>query len=305
MGLKLGLGDLDQVRHFFVPMDGEGISRIWQYLLEKIHRIVHFIRTGVWVNYHRVGRALNAYRFSQNPDIEKIEQRLNCILGRHFTQYAYDAAMVESSYDQIANRWKFLRRFIQSPMTVGAISPSSQKLAEGILGHMPNKGQAGCSRRYLEVGPGTGIFTYQLITTKLREQDILDVVEFDGKFVVILRQRFGHLKNVRIIHTDFTKYVAKKPYDYCVSGLPLGAFPVELVEKVYDVFNSVIKSKGELSYFEYLGLCELKIGLATRKVSGQLSRVLEVKESHYREHSGTDEKIWFNFTPARVCYLRF
>ena len=53
----------------------------------------------------------------------------------------------------------FLKEYIKHPRTVGAVAPSSRRLANGMM--MPiDFENASC---ILEFGPGTGVFTEELI----------------------------------------------------------------------------------------------------------------------------------------------
>lgn len=54
---------------------------------------------------------------------------------------------------------KFLIEYFKSPRTIGAVAPSSEKLAEKMVGDIDFKN----SEVIIEYGPGTGVFTDKLV----------------------------------------------------------------------------------------------------------------------------------------------
>jgi phosphatidylethanolamine/phosphatidyl-N-methylethanolamine N-methyltransferase len=296
------LGDLNEINRYFSINKGNLLNRYLSVVIEKIQRIIHLFRTGFWINSHSLGQALNAYRFEVTKgEFERIETLVKIKLGSDFTEKAYQSATEETMMESFQNSVEFFVGFIRSPTTVGSLLPSSQKLAKGIAKDIPETESEDTPKRYyLEVGPGTGTFTKQLIK-KLRENDQLDLVEYDEKFVKILQRRFGHLNNVNIIKGDFTKFDPQNKYDYCISGLPLAAFPKDMVVKVYEVFNKVVKKEGALVYFEYMGLPRLKETFLKGKKYENFKEILKIKKKYYDDHQGKRKNIWLNMTPAYIC----
>lgn len=275
-----------------------------QCLEVKINRILHFIKCGIWVNPHRVGQALNEHRFRkgvEEGDIKRIEKLFSERLSDRFIDKAYEEAAKESFLEAVKTGLDFFATFLKSPLTVGAILPSSDSLAYEIAAKIEKRAEGGgiC---ILEAGPGTGTFTREIIK-RLGPDDQLDLVEYDEKFVQTLRKRYGHLNNVKIIHGDFTEYRPGKKYDYCISGLPLASFTREMVEKVYDVFNSAIKQEGKLAYFEYIGIPHIKNLFIGEEEKREFSKLLKIKQSFYNEHRGEAKEIWLNIPPARILLV--
>lgn len=212
------------------------------------------------------------------------------------TQKASASAPQDSLLESMKNNFSFFSQFVKSPTTVGSLFPSSTKLAKEIVRQIPGKEISGPPRRYLEVGPGLGTFTTELVE-KLRAEDRLFLVEFDEKFAEILRKKFGHLKNVTTVHGDFTQFHSDIPFDYCVSGLPLAAFDPETVKKIYNVFDRIVKKNGVLAYFEYLGIPQFK----KLTLNEKFKQVLALKDSYFSKHQGSSTDVWQNLPPARVC----
>lgn len=303
--LKLKSGEsLD--KYFITKESHEKWDHIKDKISVQIKRIVHWIPTGIWIDPSKVGRLINEYRYlhEHGEDTEaKIRELCNRILGEGFYDKSLQEAMDESAVESISNGIRFFGQFIKSPITVGAILPSSKYLSKKITKDLRSTQNATdtIARRILEVGPGTGIFTREIVRN-LKANDQLDLVEYEAKFCDILRNRFGHLPNVRIHHVSIIDF---KPthdkYDYIISGLPLNAFEVKKVERIYDTFKLLIKEGGTLSYFEYIGLPKIKKLFVTDEEKENIKNVLEIKKKFFKENQGTAERVWLNAPPARVC----
>ncbi len=297
----LKLNKFKKIGNFFISTKEKNISKISAYILAIVNRIAHFIFTGIWINKTQVGKLINEYRFSIIfSDIEesKIRKAFETLSGPGTYESLFRDAMKETWMDKLSNGLSFIANFIQHPLTVGAILPSSKHLAARISKHIKTAQTSKIGCNFLEIGPGTGEFTYDIVK-KLRPQDTLDLVEYDKRFCKILRQRFGHLKNVHIRHISITDW---KPdgykYDGVVSGLPLNAFSSEMVNKIYEKFLEVTKEGAHLSYFEYPFLANIKKAFLSKKEKSDLNGVLNIKDEFYKKFKGTSEIEWLNIPPA-------
>ncbi|MBB64941.1 MAG: hypothetical protein CMO81_07730 [Waddliaceae bacterium] len=312
---NLGLSEQSDLGKFFVDENCKSIEKLPNLIRSKMERVSHFLKSGgIWINHHNVGQELNASRFTvrgTKNDISSLESELNRNIYPGFTENAYREGMEESLSESIRFKLEFFEEFLKAPNTVGSLAPSSDVLAKAMVEEIPSKNkESEIARRCLEVGPGTGVFTYQLLK-KLGEEDKLVLVEFDKKFVNILQKRFGHLENVTIESGDFAKYnedEKEEKFDYCLSGLPLLAFSSDMVERMYQSFERNIKPSGKLIYFEYLGLPSVKQSIANKlnKANAKnLTKVIKNKKSKYEKYHGVSKVIWNNITPAKVCTLTY
>ncbi|MGL5353252.1 MAG: SAM-dependent methyltransferase, partial [Clostridium sp.] len=72
-------------------------------------------------------------------------------------------------------KWlNFLEEYIKSPRTIGAVAPSSERLAKKMIESI-NFESAEC---IVEYGPGTGVFTEKLVRNKKRST-ILILIEYN------------------------------------------------------------------------------------------------------------------------------
>lgn len=303
---QLKLKKADSLNDYFITQESDAKwDKIKGNITVHIKRLIHWLPTGIWIDPSKIGRLINEYRYlhDQGNDTDaNIKELCRRVLGDGFYEKSLQEAMEESTVESISNGIRFFGQFIKSPITVGAILPSSPHLAKLIAKDIKiTKNADSLGRHILEVGPGTGIFTREIIRN-LKPNDRLDLVEYDEKFCNILRSRFGHLPNVRIHHISIINFEPVDcKYDFIISGLPLNAFEFSLVERIYDKFKRVIKDGGKLSYFEYIGLPKIKKIFLPTEQKQDINKILEVKKRFFIENQGTSEKVWLNAPPARVC----
>jgi phosphatidylethanolamine/phosphatidyl-N-methylethanolamine N-methyltransferase len=116
----------------------------------------------------------------------------------------------------------FLKGLIARPKNVGAIAPSSARLARAIAAEVDPK----VSGPVLELGPGTGVVTEALIQRGIAPERIT-AVEYDADFARLVQQRFPKVKVVRGDAFDLAKTLGDgEPFAAIVSGLPLLNHPV-------------------------------------------------------------------------------
>src|SRR5947209_7706412 len=82
----------------------------------------------------------------------------------------------------------FFREYRRHIRSTGALLPSSRFLARALVSELRRPRAPG---RILEVGPGTGSVTRQLVRHLLPD-DHVDAVEINRQFVNLLRRRFEH-----------------------------------------------------------------------------------------------------------------
>lgn len=195
--------------------------------------------------------------------------------------------------------WEKLRR--ENPEAIGAIAESSKDLARAIITYIPNLKYS--SRRLLEVGAGTGVFTRELVT-KLGPNDHLDVVELTEDLCKLLRDEFGSNKSVTIFCGDILKWQpGENNYDYIVSGLPFNSFPAQLVKDITDQFVRLSKPNGQVSFFEYLYLPQIRPLLMSKKEKEEYEATRKVILNFVNKYKTSEKDVMLNIPPAKVYYL--
>ncbi|WP_227939967.1 class I SAM-dependent methyltransferase [Alkalihalobacillus deserti] len=179
----------------------------------------------------------------------------------------------------------FIIEYLLNPRTVGAITPSSKYLTNLMIDQFDL-----IKAKYIvEYGPGTGAFTDKIITEK-GEQTILLLIESNGKFYQLLKNKYENEKNVFIINGT-VEYIDKYlidygiPYvDYVFSGLPFASLPIPVSETILELTKTILKKEGRFITFQYTR-CK-------RKFISQFFKEIEVIKE-YR-----------NLPPAYVYYCK-
>jgi phospholipid N-methyltransferase len=194
----------------------------------------------------------------------------------------------------------------------GALLPSSPFLARALVSELRKRGPQGMSAdpcRILEVGPGTGSVTREILR-QLRPGDHLDAVELNGRFVALLKRRFAkewlfhfHRQQVKVIHSSVEDLPGEGAYDFIVSGLPLNNFPVAHVRRIFQVYERLLKPGGTLTYFEYVLIRQLKTPFVNRRERRRLYRVGRVVGDYNRDYQVRRQKVLINVPPAIVRHL--
>jgi phosphatidylethanolamine/phosphatidyl-N-methylethanolamine N-methyltransferase len=145
----------------------------------------------------------------------------------------------------------FFLSWLSNPRRVGAIAPSSDALAELITREItPSSGPV------IELGPGTGVFTYKLLQKGIRQQD-LTLIEYGSDFVRILQLRFP---GARVLWMDAGRLGAMKLAEdgsvgSVVSGLPLLIMPPKKIVSILSGAFRYIRPNGAFYQFTYGPRC--------------------------------------------------
>jgi len=201
---------------------------------------------------------------------------------------------------------RFFTQAIRNYRTTGAVAPSSRRLARAMAAGIPAEGR----RRILEVGAGTGAFTREILG-RLRGGDDLHIVELNGTFCEALEER--HLGKFRLDNgdIDITLHNAAieeadvdGPFDAIICGLPFNNFPPEMVEELFAVMLDLLRTGGEMAYFEYLGMRWLQAMFGSRSRRDTVQRRRSDIMNRLHAHEGRHDTVLINIPPARVVRLR-
>lgn len=147
---------------------------------------------------------------------------------------------------------QFFSQYMRHPRSVGAILPSSRQLAQQMVASI----HFDASDCIVEYGPGTGVFTEQLVQKKPSNTKLL-IFENNKKFYDLLLRRYGDMDNVYLIY-DSAERVAHylemhgiEKVDYIVSGLPFASLPKSVTEGILEATKQVLGKDGEFITFQY------------------------------------------------------
>ena len=191
--------------------------------------------------------------------------------------------------------------------TTGAVLPSGRQLAHAVCRPLSEHQRP---IRVLEVGPGTGAVTQEIVN-HVRPDDHFDIVELNDRFVDMLRKRFETEASFNkvaphsfIHHKPVQELDVDQPYDFIISGLPLNNFPVGLVRELMRHLTSLLRPDGVLSFFEYLAIRRMKVVVAGQSERRRLAGVGRVIEHYLRQYEFRCDTAWVNVPPALIHHLR-
>ena len=197
----------------------------------------------------------------------------------------------------------FFRQFRENFESTGAIAPSGRYLGRALSRFVDKTDRP---RRILEVGPGTGAVTKEILL-KLQPQDQLDLVELNDEFVARLREKLAndplyrqHADRINIIHDMVQAVPGEQVYDLIVSGLPLNNFQTDVIQSILGTFQRLLVPGGTLSFFEYMFF------RAMRSVRpGRMKDVSAILQPWLQQHEFRRDWVWINMPSAWVHHVRF
>ena len=178
---------------------------------------------------------------------------------------------------------RFLRSWIEKPLHMGAVMPSSKLLARTMAQYVDvdSKGPV------IELGPGTGAITNALIEQGV-DQKRLVLVEYNPGFCALLRDRYPQAKVVQgdayALRASLDK-VLDAPASAVVSGLPLVTKPMlTRLKLIRDAFVALAPGAPFVQF--------------TYSVAPPIPKSLPGVSTE------ASERIWMNLPPARVWVYR-
>jgi len=178
---------------------------------------------------------------------------------------------------------RFLRSWIEKPLHMGAVMPSSRLLARTMAQYVDVDSEG----PVIELGPGTGAITKALIDRGV-DQKRLVLVEYNPGFCALLRDRYPHAK---VVQGDAYKLrdslwdVLKHPASAVVSGLPLVTKPMlTRLKLIRDAFAALAPGAPFVQF--------------TYSVAPPIPKSLPGVSTE------ASERIWMNLPPARVWVYR-
>lgn len=176
----------------------------------------------------------------------------------------------------------FVRQMLRRPQQVGAVVPSSARLAAAMAAHLgPGSGPV------IEFGAGTGKITRAILNRGVAPHD-LTLFEMNPDFAAGLRARFPGVTVHQTMAQDVVRLCAPGA-GAVVSGLPLLAMQAEVRQDILAGAFAVLRAGGTYTQFTYGPHSPIDAGLQA--------------ELGLRAEKG--RAVWLNLPPARVWrYVR-
>lgn len=149
-------------------------------------------------------------------------------------------------------RRAFLTEYVKNIREVGAVAPSSRYLANKMCEPI----NFGAAKTIVEYGPGTGVFTRELIRRMAPNTKLL-IIESNQAFFTKLLNEFADVAGVIVVNGSaedvrvlLKKHKLSRP-DVVVSGLPFAALPGDMSQKILQATSELLGSDGMFITFQY------------------------------------------------------
>ncbi len=181
----------------------------------------------------------------------------------------------------------FWKSFVKHPRYTGAIAPSSQRLAQGMLARTDLR----TARFVVELGPGTGAFTASILAALPPGAELL-AIERNPELASFLRCRLPRARVVCDDAANLGRYLANRPHPpaaiFC--GLPLSWLPARERTRILDVVADALPPGSTFTLFQY-------VHAAPTPPGRQVHRALRARFQHIERFP-----VWWNLPPAYVVH---
>lgn len=150
-----------------------------------------------------------------------------------------------------AHNRKFLKTFFEERKQVGAVAPSSRFLVKKMCDKIDFKN----ATNIIELGPGTGVFTTELLKRANKDCKIF-VFELNDEFHSLLKIKIQDPriillnKSAEDIDTVMKEYGVKE-VDAILSSLPLTVIPDKIKKRIIIKSYDVLKPGGKYVQYQY------------------------------------------------------
>lgn len=190
---------------------------------------------------------------------------------------------VEKKSLRLDDEMRFIRSWIEKPLSIGAVAPSSRVLARTMARYVDPRSRG----PVIELGPGTGPVTEALVEHGVDPARLI-LVEFNPTFCRLLRTRYPAATVVqgdayrlrRLLET-----IVREPAAAVVSGLPLVTKPLRTRVRLMADALGLLAPGAPFVQFTYAMVPPIP-----KAVSGITTEASDM--------------IWMNLPPARVWVYR-
>lgn len=197
----------------------------------------------------------------------------------------------------------FIREFIKEFENTGTLFPTSPHAARALsapIVERPGK------KRILELGPGTGSVTVQILEY-MGSEDELAICEINPRFMKALKERLERLPTFQRHKSRITFYEcgaqhlpAIGPFDVVVCALPFLNFPIELTQQIFGRLRALSTTQTVMTFYEYIGMREISRVMATSERQQRVAALEQFYGSMQSSWHTSRIKVWRNMLPIFV-----
>ena len=171
----------------------------------------------------------------------------------------------------------FLKQYLRNPFGTGGVAPSGRQLAKLMVSKLAPQP----SEIVVELGPGTGAFTRELLAQGVEPANLI-LVEFNKEFVKFLKREFPNLRIVEGPAQDLPqllKALGQASVKKIISGIPLRSMKPAECRQIAMAVAAVLEPGGIFVQFSYFKASPVpkavaaEVGLNGQCVGGVLNNV--------------------------------
>lgn len=185
----------------------------------------------------------------------------------------------------------FFQRLIKNPRALGAVAPSSRRLARLICQQVVRQKDD----YVIEIGAGTGSFTRQLLASGVSPSHLI-VIELDKELCAFMQKKFPEVRIIQGNACDLENLVPKQiigKISTIVSGIPMVNLSYAIRKSIVDSCFSVMKPGGQLLQFTYGPMSPLaskKMNLSQKRIGYVFMNVPPATVWKYQKQVSTHHK---------------
>lgn len=156
----------------------------------------------------------------------------------------FENSNIKNIFDRFRDDFRFIKGWIKSPGVVGSIKPTGKIAANYMASLLP----IDTGLPVLELGPGTGVITKEILERGLEPSKIVSV-EYSKEFFAFLTENYPGVKFVNGDALDLENTLKDIEYDTyagVVCAIPLLNFPMEQRTKIIQESLKLIEANGPL-----------------------------------------------------------
>jgi phosphatidylethanolamine/phosphatidyl-N-methylethanolamine N-methyltransferase len=158
-------------------------------------------------------------------------------------------ALTSSAKASRRSKLFFLKQYLRNPFGTGAVAPSGRQLAKLMVAKLAPQP----SEVIVELGPGTGSFTRELLAQGVEPADLI-LVEFNKDFIKFLKREFPDLRIVEGPAQDLPqllKTLGQASVKKIISGIPLRSMKPAECRQIAMAVAAVLEPGGIFVQFSY------------------------------------------------------
>lgn len=177
----------------------------------------------------------------------------------------------------MSDKLLFLKEWLKTPKSIGAVFPSSAQLVNAMLIEVP-----ATAKKIVELGAGTGVFTDALLKRGFAPHQIISI-EKNPIFIKSLQVKFPDVTFVEGEAANLLKHNPELLHqaDVIISGLPIRLWDKESLLQFENLLSNTLSPNGLFIQFTY----------QIYSYKPVLSTSFELLRLH---------RIWLNLPPAAV-----